>query len=196
VNNPLKNRDLDGHWCLFGIVGNTCSPDLPPPPPLPPAPGTNPVYATVDQAGVAAAKADKHQTDVRRAAGHPVEYGNSVYSVRGVAYSYTDPITQNQRGTVDPNNTTGTYSVWTANLLTPPIPSGTQQVGEAHSHSDLNVDQSGHPLPPRDQLSYADMSRAAQSMPVAQKGFQAEYIALPNGDIIKYTSQNQITVLR
>lgn len=29
-NNPLKNRDLDGHWCVIG-VGTTCTP-----PPLPP----------------------------------------------------------------------------------------------------------------------------------------------------------------
>jgi RHS repeat-associated protein len=46
-NNPLRNRDLDGHWCLFGI-GTTCS--TPPPPPDPPKPppgpkmkGVNPV---------------------------------------------------------------------------------------------------------------------------------------------------------
>jgi RHS repeat-associated protein len=33
-NNPLKNRDLDGHWCVFGVVGTSCTP--PPPPPAPP----------------------------------------------------------------------------------------------------------------------------------------------------------------
>lgn len=32
-NNPLKNRDLDGHVCIFGI-GNTCT--APPPSPQPP----------------------------------------------------------------------------------------------------------------------------------------------------------------
>ncbi len=30
-NNPLKNRDADGHVCIFGI-GNTCKVDPPPPP--------------------------------------------------------------------------------------------------------------------------------------------------------------------
>ena len=31
-NNPLRNRDLDGHWCVFG-VGTTCTSTPPPPPP-------------------------------------------------------------------------------------------------------------------------------------------------------------------
>ena len=35
-SNPLKNRDLDGRICIFGI-GNTCDDKVPPPPP-PPAP--------------------------------------------------------------------------------------------------------------------------------------------------------------
>jgi RHS repeat-associated protein len=35
-NSPLKNRDLSGHVCIFGI-GNTCT-AAPPPPPPPPAP--------------------------------------------------------------------------------------------------------------------------------------------------------------
>jgi RHS repeat-associated protein len=38
-NNPVTNRDLDGHWCLFGH-GTTCSPDPPPPTgKIPPPPG-------------------------------------------------------------------------------------------------------------------------------------------------------------
>jgi RHS repeat-associated protein len=117
-NNPLKNRDLDGHICVFGI-GNTCTQPAPPPPPRPPAAPTNPVYRTVDQAGVAAAKADKAQTDASRAKGNPVEYGNSVHTVAGVAYSYTDPVTSNKRDTVNPNTTTGLDSA--------PIPAGSAQ---------------------------------------------------------------------
>jgi RHS repeat-associated protein len=36
-NNPLTNRDPDGHWCLAGI-GTTCDKNIPPPPKPPPAP--------------------------------------------------------------------------------------------------------------------------------------------------------------
>jgi len=32
LNNPVTNRDLDGHWCIFGL-GSTCP--KPPPPPSP-----------------------------------------------------------------------------------------------------------------------------------------------------------------
>lgn len=42
LNNPMTNRDPDGHWCLFGI-GTTCTPPpvpppTPKPPPVPPPP--------------------------------------------------------------------------------------------------------------------------------------------------------------
>jgi len=40
-NNPLKNRDADGHWCLFGI-GTTCNAPLPKPPAPPSAPPVGP----------------------------------------------------------------------------------------------------------------------------------------------------------
>ncbi len=36
-NNPLTNRDPDGHWCVLG-VGTTCDKNIPPPPKLPPPP--------------------------------------------------------------------------------------------------------------------------------------------------------------
>jgi RHS repeat-associated protein len=184
-NNPLKNRDLDGHICIFGI-GNTCT-VAPPPPPKPPAAPTNPVYGTVDQAGVGAAKADKKQTDARRASGNPVEYGNSVYTVAGVAYTYTDPVTSNKRDSVNPNKTTG--------LDSPPIPDDTALVGEAHSHSDIAVDADGNRLAPRDQLSFQDRNRTL-NYPDFQKQFQAEYVALPDGAIIKYDVHNQTTVMK
>ena len=34
-NNPTSNRDLDGHWCWFGRIGNTCGDKNIPPPPKP-----------------------------------------------------------------------------------------------------------------------------------------------------------------
>jgi RHS repeat-associated protein len=34
-NNPVTNKDADGHWCIAGKWGTTCQP--PPPPPPPPA---------------------------------------------------------------------------------------------------------------------------------------------------------------
>jgi RHS repeat-associated protein len=37
-NSPVTNLDGDGHLCLFGIIGNTCSEPSPPPPPPPPPP--------------------------------------------------------------------------------------------------------------------------------------------------------------
>src|SRR4029077_274109 len=33
-NNPVTNKDPNGHWCLFGKWGSTCTP----PPPAPPTP--------------------------------------------------------------------------------------------------------------------------------------------------------------
>ena len=39
-NNPLSRTDPTGHWCIFGILGTTCTP-APLPPPPPPAPPTN-----------------------------------------------------------------------------------------------------------------------------------------------------------
>jgi hypothetical protein len=181
-NNPLKNRDVDGHFCVFGW-GTTCKID-PPPPPRQPAAPTNPVYSTVDQAGVAAAKADASKT---RASNPTVEYGNSVHTVGGVAYTYTNPVTQNQRDTVNPNKTTG--------LDSPPIPQGTALVGEAHSHPTVALDSNGNRLPPRDQLSFHDRNRTL-SYPDYQKQFQAQYVGLPDGTVIKYDIYDQTKVMK
>ncbi len=54
-NNPLSRTDPNGHWCVFGVIGSTCTPAPPPPPPAPdpahvaapkysvgPGPGTGP----------------------------------------------------------------------------------------------------------------------------------------------------------
>jgi hypothetical protein len=180
-------------------LGN-CPDRAPPPAPHPPPAPANPaipIYATVDQAGVAAATADKAQTDARRASGNPVEYASSVYTIGGVAYTYTDPITQNQRNTVDPNNPTGAYSPRTASLFDPPIPLGTSLVAEAHSHPDLALDRNGKPLPASDQLSGCggDTGRT-ELMPRVQKQFQASYVGLPDGRIVKYTPSGVFSIFR
>lgn len=136
---------------------------------------------------VAAANANKLQTDASRSAGTAAEYANSVYSIAGVAYTYTDPITQNQPNTVNPNRTSG--------LDSPPIPQGTALVGEAHSHTRVALDLAENPKPPREQLSFQDRNRSL-SYPDYHRGFQAQYVALPNGTIIKYDVQGRTTVLR
>jgi RHS repeat-associated protein len=42
-NNPLTRTDPNGHWCIFGVIGTTCTPPPPPPPPAPaPPPGAVP----------------------------------------------------------------------------------------------------------------------------------------------------------
>ena len=61
------------------------------------------------------------------------EHASSVYTI-GPAYTYTNAVTQDKQGTVDPNNSTGYYTPITAPLGKSPIPSGTQLVGETHSH--------------------------------------------------------------
>jgi len=121
-NNPVTNRDPDGHVCIFGI-GNTCSTPAPPPPKppvIPPAPFSkpNPVFKTVDQAGAAAARVDQKAQQQKDG-----ENASSVFTVGKAGYTYTDPVTQGQRTTVEPNNTTGTPSSKTVDLGAGPNPS-------------------------------------------------------------------------
>jgi RHS repeat-associated protein len=181
-NNPLRNRDLDGRVCIFGI-GNTCDDKVPPPPPPPPPPAPknvqNPVYPTIDQAGAAAAKADQ-QGQQRTGS----EHASSVYAL-GPAFTYTDPVTQNKPDTVDPNNTTGYYNPRTAPLDAAPIPAGTALVGEAHSHPNVVKAADGRPAAPGDQLSSYDMQRS-QDMTTVHRSFHASYVGLPDGRVIKY----------
>jgi RHS repeat-associated protein len=40
-NNPLSRTDPNGHWCIAGVLGTTCSADHPPAPPPPPPPPVN-----------------------------------------------------------------------------------------------------------------------------------------------------------
>ena len=110
-----------------------------PPPPPPPAAPSNPVFSTVDQAAAAAARADQA---LQKKTG--AEYASSVFTV-GPAYSYTNPVTQGQKTTVDPNNTTGVPQTKTVDLRKAPIPPGTQLVAESHSHQ-KNVGFSGEDI--------------------------------------------------
>jgi RHS repeat-associated protein len=52
LNNPIGNRDPDGHICILG-VGNTCNPGPPPPPaaPKPPTPAQHVAGAIPQQGG-------------------------------------------------------------------------------------------------------------------------------------------------
>lgn len=169
-NNPLTNWDPDGHWCVLG-VGTTCDKNIPPPPkPAPPPATTNPVFPTADKAAVAAARLNQQQ---QKQTGF--EYASSVFTI-GPAYTYTNPVTQRKKGTVNPNNTTGYYSPKTAPLDKSPIPTGTQLVGETHSHpNDLGF--SGQDID-RTQL----LTLPALGHPL----FQGTYVGQPNGIVIKW----------
>jgi len=176
-NNPETNRDVDGHFCIFGVIGTTCSPrqEGPPPPrPPPPAPPQfvkdNPTFRTPNQAGVAAARKDQQGQQETGA-----EHGNNVFGEPG-AYTYTDPVTQGQQLTVDQNNTTGVSHTKTVDLRKAPIPPGTDLVGEAHSH--------------RDNIGFgpSDVQRAHdQTIPsMGHPSYQGMYLGLPNGNVVKY----------
>jgi hypothetical protein len=174
LNNPVTNRDLDGHWCVFGKWGSTCTPPPPPPPVQPPKPPQfvrdNPTFRTVNQAGTAAARKDQQGQQQTGA-----EHANSIFGLPG-AYTYTDPVTQGQETTVDPNNTTGVSHTQTVDLRKPPIPPGTDLVGEAHSHPD----NSG--------FSQSDAQRAHdQTIPsMGHPFYQGAYLGLPNGNVVKF----------
>ena len=169
-NNPLRNRDLDGRVCVFGI-GNTCDEKLPSPPPPPPPPAPrNPVYPTPDQAGIAAARLNQQKQQQTGS-----EHASSVHTV-GPAYTYTDPVTQGQATTVDPNNTTGQRKTKPVDLGQPPIPGGTQLVGESHSH------------PTESNFSFFDVQRG-HDLTLKVYGhplFQGMYLGLPSGEVRKY----------
>jgi RHS repeat-associated protein len=90
-NNPLTNRDLDGHWCIWGI-GTTCGGNIPPAMPVPPPAPTNPVFFTADQAGVAAARMNQQKQKQTGA-----ENASSIYTI-GPAYTYTNAGSEGNRG--------------------------------------------------------------------------------------------------
>lgn len=180
-NNPLKNIDPDGHICVLGI-GNTCNDDIkPPPPPNPPAAPSNPVYASVDSAGVAAARTNQRLQ--QRTGG---EHASSIHTTAGgVAYTYTDPVTQGHPTTVDPHNTTGKVKTRPVSIMDPPIPAGTTLVGESHSHPDVFTSPDGKPASWGEQFSRQDMLRS-QDMTTVHPNFQGQYLGLPDGRVLKY----------
>jgi RHS repeat-associated protein len=170
-NNPMKNRDLDGHFCIFGW-GTTCKVDPPKPPPPPPAP-VNPVFPTPDAAAIAAARMNQQK---QKQTGS--EHASSLYAI-GTAYTYTNPVTQNKPRRVDPNNTTGYFSPVSADLSKAPIPPGTQLVGETHSHPDMGS------------FSGYDTQRADQMiLPFyGHPLYQGFYVGLPDNSVEKYSPQ-------
>jgi RHS repeat-associated protein len=173
-NNPLSKADLDGHGCFLGIGHcNNDPPPLPKKPFIPPAPflKPNPVFKTVDQAATAAARADQKAQQQKGG-----ENASDVFTVGKAGYTYTDPVTQGQRKTVDPNNTTGKPSNKMADLSQSPIPLGTQLVAESHSHPD-NTGFSGE-----------DIQRGHDlTIPVfGHPDFQGIYVGRPDDSVIKY----------
>jgi hypothetical protein len=129
------------------------------------------VFKTVNQAAAAAARADQKAQQQKGG-----EHGSSVFNVGKAGYTYTDPITQGQRKTVDPFNTTGKPLKHLVDESKAPIPLGTQLAAESHSHPD-NVGLSG------DDVQRAhDLTIPAFGHP----DFQGEFVGLPNGSVIKY----------
>ncbi len=57
------------------------------------------------------------------------------------------------------------------------------------------MDANGDRAAPRDQLSFQDRNRTLNYTDY-QKQFQASYVALPDGTIIKYDIHNQTTVIK
>jgi RHS repeat-associated protein len=46
-NNPLSRTDPNGHWCIGGVIGTTCTPAPPPPPAPPPTPSPGSTPGTI-----------------------------------------------------------------------------------------------------------------------------------------------------
>ena len=171
-NNPLKNRDLDGHVCVFGI-GNTCTPDplLPPPPhPAPPplpkdVPYTNlpgPQYKSVDQAGkVAVATINPKSIEENK------EYaGRVVLNVNGT-YGTTDP----KKGTEAGSNPGA-------------VPDGTIGAGVYHTHAAFDPRYDNENFSPQDKRS-------------AGREGTPSFLGTPAGAIKKYDpATGRIIILR
>lgn len=131
----------------------------------------NPTFTNVDKAAASSARAD--QALQKKNGG---EYGSLVYSADGKTFTYTTPVTQGQKTTVDPFNTTGVPQPKTADLGKAPIPPGTQLYAETHSHPEVSG------------FSGEDVQRA-HDLTIHAFGhpdFKGEYVGLPNGNVIKY----------
>lgn len=180
-NSPVTSRDPDGHVCIFGI-GNTCQDNAPLPPStkqpfIPPAPWLrpNPVFKDVKHAGAAADRAAQQGQKKTGA-----EHASSVFKVSNGIYTYTDPVTQGQKGAVDPNNTTGKHDPkTTVDLKLSPIPIGTELAAEAHSHPDTNG------------FSGEDVQRAHDLTIKSNHHpeFEGIYVGQPDGTVIWYNDK-------
>jgi hypothetical protein len=142
----------------------------------PPTPGgppfliPNAIFTTVDAASAASARADQQAQQATGA-----ENGSVVFSFGGV-YTFSDPVTQGQKTTVDPFNTSGTPQAKTVDLSKAPIPPGTDLAAETHSH------------PTDSGFSGEDIQRAHDlTIPAfGHPNFKGEYVGLPSGSVIKY----------
>jgi RHS repeat-associated protein len=128
-------------------------------------------YNSVDKAAAASARADQA---LQKKNGS--EYGSLVYSANGKTFKYTTPVTQGQKDTVDPFNTTGKPQSKIVDEGKAPIPAGTELYAETHSHP-TNSGFSGEEI----QRGH-DLTIPAFHHP----DFQGEYVGLPNGNVIKY----------
>jgi hypothetical protein len=128
-------------------------------------------YNSVDKAAAASARADQA---LQKKNGS--EYGSLVYSADGKTFKSTTPVTQGQKDTVDPFNTTGKPQSKIVDEGKAPIPAGTELYAETHSHP-TNSGFSGEDI----QRGH-DLTIPAFHHP----DFQGEYVGLPNGNVIKY----------
>jgi hypothetical protein len=131
----------------------------------------NKTFDNYDKAAAASARADQA---LQKKNGS--EYGSLVYSADGKTFTYTPPVTQGQKDTVDPFNTTGKPQSKVVDEGKAPIPAGTQLYAETHSHP-TNSGFSGE-----DVQRGHDLTIPAFHHP----DFKGEYVGLPNGNVIKY----------
>ncbi|MGD0941559.1 MAG: DUF4329 domain-containing protein [Terracidiphilus sp.] len=185
LNNPVGNRDPDGHWCLFGH-GTTCTPPPPPPPtPAPPKPPTpqqvkgaapttiapGPKYATADQAGKTAVN-NINPTSIKQ----DKEYAGRVYQNADGSYGTTSPNKGDQ-----------------ASSRPGEVPDGTANAGMYHTH--------GGPDPQYDNEHFSDIHNAdgtrSGDIPFAQSEGVPSYLGTPSGQVLKYDpSTDSVTQLQ
>jgi hypothetical protein len=140
---------------------------------IPPAPflKPHPIFKTRRQASAAAARAD--QSGQKKTGG---EYGSLVFRVGSAGYTYTDPVTQGKRTTVDPFNTTGVPQAKPVDYSLAPVPLGMPLAAETHSHPDMNG------------FSGEDVERAhlLTTQGLHYPEFGGEYVGQPNGNVLEY----------
>jgi RHS repeat-associated protein len=101
-NNPVKNKDPDGHWCLFGKWGTTCQPPPPPPPQLPQSAGQ--AYANVHKM-FSGNRTDPQAAGTAALIGLGGAAANAVPSVQAGVSSTVMGVTVSSDGTTSATNT-------------------------------------------------------------------------------------------